>query len=69
MMKHLTEQKMRKLLGALGIGCAFIGLAGIAGGITEAGPDFGLNEVLNLVSLALVTFAMFNISMMMLEQE
>ena len=68
-MMNLTEQKMRKLLGALGVGLAFVGLAGIAGGITEAGPDFGLNEVLNLVSLALVTFAMFNISMMMLQDE
>ncbi|NDF51823.1 MAG: hypothetical protein EB116_17390 [Betaproteobacteria bacterium] len=68
-MMNLTEQKMRKLLGTLGFGIGLVGLAGIAGGITEAGPDFGLNEALTLLSLALVTFAMFNISMMMLQDE
>ena len=60
---------MRKTLGALGFGIAFIGLAGIAGGITEAGPDFGINQALELLSLALVTGAMFSLSMMILQDE
>ena len=60
---------MRKTLGELGFGIALTGLAGIAGGITEAGPDFGINQALELLSLALVTGAMFSLSMMMLQDE
>ena len=60
---------MRKTLGAFGFGIALIGLAGIAGGITEAGPDFGINQALELLSLALVTGAMFSLSTLMLKDE
>ena len=57
---------MRRFLGIIGFGVGFVGLAGIAGGITEAGPDFGLAEALNLFSLALITGCMFNLSTLML---
>lgn len=62
----IEETKMRRFLGVVGFGLGFVGLAAVAGSITEAGPDLGLTEALNLLGLMLVSSCMLNLSTSML---
>lgn len=60
---------MRKVLGAAGIVLGLLSLAGVAGGITELGPEAGINEFLNLFSISLVAGCLINLGTFMVKED
>jgi len=60
---------MRKFLGIAGIVVGALAFVGVAGGITELGPEAGINEALNLLSTALVAGCLINLGMFMTKED
>ena len=60
---------MRKILGTLGVMLGLVALAGVAGGITDLGPEAGINEYLNLFSISLVSGCLINLGMFMMKED
>ena len=60
---------MRKFLGLAGITVGALAFVGIAGGITELGPEAGVNECLSIFSTALVAGCLINLGTMMVKDE
>jgi hypothetical protein len=60
---------MRKFLGLAGIVVGALAFVGIAGGITELGPEAGVNEFLNIFSTALVAGCLITLGTMMVKDE
>ena len=60
---------MRKVLGTAGVVLGMLALAGLAGGVTELGPEAGINEHLMIFSTALVAGCLINLGMFMMKDE
>ena len=60
---------MRKFLGLAGIVVGALAFVGIAGGITELGPEAGIREFLNIFSTALVAGCLINLGTMMVKED
>lgn len=60
---------MRKFLGIAGIVIGALAFVGVAGGITELGPEAGLNEFLSIFSTALVAGCLINLGMLMTKED
>ena len=63
------ELKLRKVLGTAGVVLGMLALAGLAGGVTELGPEAGVNEYLNILSTALVSGCLINLGMFMMKDD
>lgn len=59
---------MRKVLGTAGVVVGLLTLAGLAGGITELGPEAGINEYLNVLSTALVAGCLVSLGFHMVKE-
>lgn len=60
---------MRKFLGLAGITVGALAFVGIAGGITELGPEAGINDFLSMFSTALVAGCLINLGTMMVKED
>lgn len=60
---------MRKVLGTAGVVLGMLAMVGLAGGITELGPEAGVNEYLSIFSTALVAGCLINLGTMMVKDE
>jgi len=59
---------MRKVLGTAGVVLGMLTLAGLAGGITELGPEAGINEFLSIFSTALVAGCLVSLGFHMVKE-
>ena len=60
---------MRKFLGLAGITLGALAFVGLAGGVTELGPEAGIREFLNILSTAMVAGCLINLGTMMVKDE
>jgi uncharacterized membrane protein (UPF0136 family) len=60
---------MRKILGTAGLVAGMLVLIGVAGHVTELGPEAGINEALNVLATLLVTGCLINLSWFMVEHD
>jgi len=60
---------MRKFLGLAGITVGALAFVGIAGGITELGPEAGINDFLSMFSTALVAGCLISLGTMMVKED
>jgi hypothetical protein len=67
-LKH-KEQEMRKVLGTAGVVLGMLAMVGLAGGVTELGPEAGVNEYLSILSTAIVAGCLINLGMFMMKDE
>lgn len=63
---NTKEHEMRKFLGVLGVAVGALAFVGVAGGITELGPEAGVNEFLNMFSTALVSGCLVSLGLHMI---
>jgi uncharacterized membrane protein (UPF0136 family) len=67
MLKRKNE--MRKILGMTGLVVGMLALIGVAGHVTELGPEAGINEALNVLATLLVTGCLINLSWFMVDND
>lgn len=60
---------MRKFLGTAGLILGMLTLVGVAGHVTELGPEAGINEALNVLATLLVTGCLIRLSWFMVGNE
>lgn len=65
----IKEIAMRKIMGTAGLIVGMLVLIGIAGHVTELGPEAGINEALNVLATLLVTGCLINLSWFMIEHD
>jgi hypothetical protein len=63
------EIVMRKILGMTGLVAGMLALVGVAGHVTELGPEAGINDALNILATLLVTGCLINLSWFMVEHD
>jgi uncharacterized membrane protein (UPF0136 family) len=63
------KNAMRKILGMTGLVAGMLALIGVAGHVTELGPEAGINEALNVLATLLVTGCLINLSWFMVEHD
>ena len=52
-----------------GLVAGMLALIGVAGHVTELGPEAGINEALNILATLLVTGCLINLSWFMVEHD
>ena len=65
----IEESEMRKILGTAGLVAGMLTLIGVAGHVTDLGPEAGINEALNVLATVLVTGCLINLSWFMVGDE
>jgi hypothetical protein len=60
---------MRKILGTAGLVAGMLALIGVAGHVTELGPEAGWSDALNVLATLLVTGCLINLSWFMVEHD
>jgi len=63
------KSQMRKIMGTAGLVVGMLVLIGVAGHVTELGPEAGINEALNVLATLLVTGCLINLSWFMIEHD
>lgn len=69
MVMKIRKHQMRKILGTAGLIVGMLVLIGVAGHVTELGPEAGINEALNVLATLLVTGCLINLSWFMIEHD
>jgi hypothetical protein len=67
----MLERKieMRKILGTAGLVAGMLALIGVAGHVTELGPEAGWSDALNVLATLMVTGCLINLSWFMVEHD
>ena len=67
----MLERKieMRKILGMTGLVAGMLALIGVAGHVTELGPEAGWLDALNVLATLMVTGCLINLSWFMVEHD
>ena len=67
----MLERKieMRKILGTAGLIAGMLALIGVAGHVTELGPEAGWSDALNILATLMVTGCLINLSWFMVEHD
>lgn len=60
---------MRKILGTVGLVAGMLALIGVAGHVTDMGPEAGWLDALNVLATLLVTGCLINLSWFMVEHD